>query len=77
MGLNSVNPSDTFFALTDDEIKKCREMAFSAKPYREDDEHYQYFDWPGAEDREKATSAMRLLKAAGLWNAEDEKKAFG
>lgn len=77
MDLNSVNPADAIFALTDDEIKKCRELAFSAKPYRADDEHYQYFDLSGDEEREKATSAIRLLKAAGLWTDEDEKKVFG
>lgn len=77
MNLNSVHLSDAIFALTDDEIKKCRDLSLSAKPYREDDKHYQYFDLSGDEEREKATSAIRLLKAAGLWNDEDEKKAFG
>lgn len=65
------------FTFTDEEIQECRKLAFAAKPYRDDDEHYEYFDRPGDAKRERATSAIHLLKALDLWTEEDEKKAFG
>ncbi len=65
------------FTLTEKEVLEWRELAFAAKPYRDDDEHYNYLDCPGDPARERASAAVRMLKRAGLWTKEDEKKAFG
>lgn len=77
MGYNSTDENGEALTMTDEEIRECWKQAFAARPYRDDDEHYQYFDCPGETEREHATAAIYLLKRAGLWTEEDEKKAFG
>lgn len=65
------------FTLTDEEAVFYRKQLKLARPYTEDDPEPDWFDWIEDRDRSNATRAVRLLKAAGLWTAEDEKVAFG
>lgn len=65
------------FTLTDEEARRYREDLKKARPYTKDDPEPFYWDWIPNEDRTDATAAMDLLKAAGLWTAEDEAVAFG
>lgn len=65
------------FTLTDEQIQLYRSDIKKAKPYTADDPEPDYWDWIADDSRNSATIAMNLLKAAGLWTAEDEAVAFG
>lgn len=68
---------NTGFTLTDEEIAHCRRLIKKGRPYTQDDPEPCYFDWIEDDDRSDATAAAKLLIAAGVWTAEDERIAFG
>lgn len=67
------------FTLTEKDIAECRELLEKAKPYKsfESNDHEHFFDYSENMERDAATLSMELLKSAGLWTEEDEKRAFG